>query len=128
MLLPAPPPPPPSLQSNSSSSQQGDSGHCRSASCSSNLASSAMVAHPIESSSQQPCVTSTQSTPHADLSDSSKVHAMFPRLHLTVCRVSSSTIKQKASWTGYQTAPLSNSVFHSKGLRISMVLLESLVC
>ena len=47
--------PPPPLQSNSSSSQQG----------SSNLASSAMVAHPIESSSQQPCVTSTQSTPHA---------------------------------------------------------------
>ena len=47
---------PPPLQSNSSSSQQG----------SSNLASSAMVAHPIESSSQQPCVTSTQSTPHAE--------------------------------------------------------------
>ena len=46
---------PPPLQSNSSSSEHG----------SSNLASSAMVAHPIESSSQQPCVTSTQSTPHA---------------------------------------------------------------
>lgn len=35
---------------------------------------------------------------------------------------------RRLSWTGYQTAPLSNSVFHSKGLRISMVLLESLVC
>ena len=57
--------PPPPLQSNSSSSQQGDSRQCRSGSCGSNLASSAEVAHPIESSSQQPCVTSTQSTPHA---------------------------------------------------------------
>lgn len=95
MLL-SPPPLPHPLQSNSSSSQQGDSGQCRSGSCSSNLASSAMVAHPIESSSQQPCVTSTQSTTHADLSDPSKVHPMFPRLHLTVCRISSSAIKQKA--------------------------------
>ena len=31
-----------------------------------------------------------------DLSDPSKVHPMFPPLHLTVCRISSSTIKQKA--------------------------------
>ena len=29
-------------------------------------------------------------------SDPSRVHPMFPRLHLTVCRISSSTIKQKA--------------------------------
>ena len=37
-------------------------------------------------------------SPHLmrDLSDPSKVHPMFPRLHLTVCRISSSTIKQKA--------------------------------
>ena len=54
--------PPP--HSNSSSSQQGDSGQCRSDSCSSNLARTAMVAHSIESSGQQPCVTATQSTPH----------------------------------------------------------------
>ena len=54
--------PPP--HSNSSSSQQGDSGQRRSDSCSSNLARTAMVAHSIESSGQQPCVTATQSTPH----------------------------------------------------------------
>ena len=54
----------PPLHSNSSSSQQGDSGQCRSDSCRSNLARTAMVAHSIESSGQQPCVTATQSTPH----------------------------------------------------------------
>ena len=53
------------FQSHSSNSQQGDSGQCRSGSCSPNLARSAMVAHSIEYSSQQPCATSTQSTPHA---------------------------------------------------------------
>ena len=56
----------PPLQSNPSSSQQGDAEQCRSGSCSSNLASSGMVVHSIESSSQQPCVTSAQSTPHAE--------------------------------------------------------------
>ena len=33
---------------------------------------------------------------HIDALTLHKVHAMFPRLHLIVCRVSSSTIKQKA--------------------------------
>ena len=71
---------PPPLQSNCSSSQQGDSGQCRSGSCRSNLVSSA------------------SHSPHLmrDPSDPSRVHPMFPRLHLTVCRISSSTIKQKA--------------------------------
>ena len=37
-------------------------------------------------------------SPHLmrDALDPSRVHPMFPRLHLTVCRISSSTIEQKA--------------------------------
>ena len=35
---------------------------------------------------------------------------------------------RRLSWTGYQTAPFSNSVFHLKGLPASMAPLESLAC
>ena len=59
-------------------------------------------------------------SPHLirDPSDPSRVHPMFPAV-LT---------NRGLSWTGYQTAPLSNSVFHLKGLTANMVSLESLVC